>query len=65
LREAAKGELLALALPAVKRHAIAIKRDADSLYDEVDLPVGSFNKPGYVTIGEGKGKYPPAKPHKR
>src|SRR5262249_6895222 len=48
LREAAKGELLALALPAVKRRAVAIRHDVDSLYDEVDLHLfDDVHQPGF------------------
>ena len=45
LREAARGELLALAFPAVKRRAVVIQHEADSLYDGVDL-VKRTAKPG-------------------
>jgi hypothetical protein len=59
LREAAKGDLLALALPTVKRRAIAIQHDAGSLYDEVDLFPGEIDQPGRTRL---RGSMHSAKP---
>jgi hypothetical protein len=51
LKEAARGELLALGLSAVRRREIAIRRDMQSLYDKVRLKKGERPPfPGWTKV---------------